>query len=125
MDYRIEIEEFAAQRIVHTSIKGVMSESERNRIAVETTGIMKENQLSKILWDIRETQLDYSLIGSHTVIMNLEALGLKRDNFVAVIYFHNQEQHEHAKITARNRGILNIGYFMNILDGIQWLLATT
>ena len=45
MEYRIEIEEHTSQKVVHTFIKGLMSESERNRIAVETTRKMFEYRL--------------------------------------------------------------------------------
>lgn len=123
MEYHIEIVEHSSQKMIHAYLKGLMSENEHNRIAVAAVQRMKENGLSKIIWDIREAELDYSLIGSHMVVMNLAALGLSQDDSVAVIYFHNREQHEHAQIVAQNRGISNINYFLNIEDGIDWLIS--
>jgi hypothetical protein len=122
MEHQIEIEEYASHKMIHAYIKGRMSERDRNLVAIEATRKMKENGLTKIIWDIREAELDYSLIGSHMVVMNLEALGLSQDNFVAVIYFHNKEQHEHAETVAINRGIFNIGYFQKLEEGINWLI---
>jgi hypothetical protein len=84
---------------------------------------MRANQLSKVIWDIREAKLDYALIYSHQAVLNLAALGVQPGDYVAVIYFYNQEQHQHAKNVAFNRGILNIDYFLNLEDGIQWLIG--
>src|SRR5258708_29912724 len=121
MDYRIEIEEHASQKIIHTTILGTMSEKERNRIGVETVRKMRDNQICKAIWDIREVKLGYLLIGSHQAVLNLGALGVQAQDRIAVIYFHDQEQHQHAKNVAFNRGIHNIDYFLNLEDGIQWL----
>jgi hypothetical protein len=123
MEYRIEIEENATQRIIHTTIIGTMSEKERNRIGMETVRKMRHDQISKVIWDIREAKLAYPLIGSHQAVLNLGTLGVQSQDRVAVIYFHDQKQHQHAKNVAFNRGILNIDYFQNLEEGIQWLLA--
>jgi|GEM_PF-2921193 len=121
MEYKIEIEDHAAQKLIHITIMGTMSEKERQRIAMETVRRMREDQISKVIWDIREAKLAYLLIGSHQAVLGLEALGVQAQDRIAVIYFHDQEQHQHAKNVAFNRGILNIDYFQNIEDGIRWL----
>lgn len=123
MDHRIEIEEHGSRKMVHTTVVGRMSEAERNATALATSRRMREAGVALAIWDIREAPLDYSLIGSHRVVMDLEALGLTRDDSVAVIYRSNGEQHEHAALVARNRGIRNIGYFRELRDGIDWLLS--
>lgn len=123
MEYTIEIETFAAQKVIHTTITGTMSETERNRIGVETVRKMRENNITKALWDIREAKLSYSLIHSHLVVLNLEALGVTREDYVAVVYFHNREQHEHARTVAHNRTIINLDYFLSIQDAIDWLTS--
>ena len=122
MEYKIEIEEHATQKVIHTTITGIMSETERNRIGIETVRKMRDNNIFKAIWDIREAELDYSLIESHLVVLNLAALGIENKDYVAVIYFHNQEQHQHAKTVAHNRGIYNLGFFQNIEEGINWLI---
>ena len=123
MEYKIEVEEHAAQKVIHTTITGTMSEQERNRVGVETVRKMREDNVSKVIWDIREAELGYSLVGSHLAVLNLAALGIKNGDYVAVIYFHNQKQHEHAKNVAYNRGITNLGYFLNIEEGLNWLIG--
>lgn len=123
MKYRIEFEEYASQKMAHTYVSGLMTEEERNMAAIETVCQMRENTVHKVIWDIRETELDYSLIGSHEVVLNLAALGVTNDDSIAVIYSHNPEQHKHAKNVAYNRGINNIQYFMVLQDGIDWLIA--
>lgn len=125
MEYRIEIETHADQKIIHTTIAGVMSEKERDRVGVETIRKLRDNNISKVIWDLREAELDYSLIQSHMVVLNLPALGVKKEDYVAVIYFHNQEQHEHAQTVALNRSIFNLKYFQSFEDGLAWLIART
>ena len=123
MEYSIVLKEYATQTMIHTSIAGTLSEKARNEIGVETVRMLRAHQVSKVIWDIREAKLDYPLIYSHQVVLNLAALGLQRGDYVAVIYFYDQEQHQHASNVAFNRGILNIGYFLKMEDGIQWLIG--
>ena len=121
MEYKIEIEEHAGQRMIHTRITGTLSDKDRNRIGLETVGFMRDNNISKVIWDIREAPLDYALIYSHLAVLNLAALGVRKGDYVAVIYFHNKEHHQHAQNVAFNRGVINVNYFQNIEEGIQWL----
>ena len=121
MEYRIEIETHAGQKLIHTYIAGTMSEKARNHIAVETVRKMRDTNISKVIWDIRKAEVDYVLIYSHLAVLNLATLGVKHGDYVAVIYFHNKEQHEHARNVALNRGVFNLNYFENIEDGIAWL----
>ena len=123
MEYKIETEEHTTQKMIHTTITGITSETQRNRIGVETVHKMRDNNITKVIWDIREAELDYPLIHSHLAVLNLAALGVKKEDCVAVIYFHNKEQHEHTKNVAYNRNISNIDYFQNIEDGINWLIG--
>ena len=109
--------------MIHTIVTGDLSESDRNRIAIETSRVMKERGLSKAIWDIRDAKVSYSLIGSHEVVLNLAALGMTRSDYVAVVYFHDREQHEHAKIAAHNRGVYNIDYFLEMPAAIEWLIS--
>lgn len=66
-------------------------------------------------WDIRETHLDYSLIGSHLVIANIDNLGLKNTDRVAVVYKNDEEKHKHASTVASNRGG-NIKYYKDNIE---------
>ena len=123
MEYRIEIEEHSSQKVIHTIVTGDLSESDRNRIAIETSREMKNRSISKAIWDIRDAKLSYSLIGSHEVVLNLAALGMTPNDSIAVVYFHDREQHEHARIAAHNRGTYNIDYFLEMPAAIEWLIS--
>jgi len=46
-------------------------------------------------------------------VLNLAALGVRKKDYVAVIYFHDREQHQHAQNVAFNRGMINLNYFRN------------
>jgi hypothetical protein len=100
-----------------------MFESLRDNIAFETVNTMRRENISKVIWDVRDAELEYSLIGSHQAVLNLEALGVRDTDSIAVIYRNNPEQHEHASVAASNRGITNIRYFKDIQSGIDWLLS--
>ena len=58
MECKIEIEEHATQKMIHTTITGLMSVAERNRVGIETVQKMRDNDVSKVIWDIREAELD-------------------------------------------------------------------
>ena len=65
MEYRIEIEEYGAQKIIHTYMTWSISEEDRNKVGIETFHKMRENNIAKVIWDIREAELHYSLISVH------------------------------------------------------------
>ena len=121
MEYSIVVEEHASQKMIHTIMSGVMSIEERNNIIVETIHAMRENNLHKIIWDVRKAKLDYSLTQTHLAVLNLRAMGLMPEDSMVVIYFYNEEQHEHAKLTALNRAVYNHEYFQNFEEGVRWL----
>ena len=121
MEHRIEIEEHVSQRMAHVYILGTLSEAERVHIGTEIAHLCKENNINKVIFDVREAKLGYSLIRSHQAILTLSDLGMLKSDYGAVIYFHNKEQFEHAKTVAVNRGIHNVGFFQNIDEGIEWL----
>jgi len=123
MNYTIIIEVISSCRIIHTSLNGKMFELLRDNIAFETVNTMRRENISKVLWDVRETELEHSLIGSHQAIVNLEALGVRRTDSIAVVYKNNSEQHEYASVVASNRGITNVRYFNDLQSGIDWLLS--
>jgi len=76
------------------------------------------NDLPKVIWNIYESQLDYSSLHSHLVVLNLPALDLKNNDYAAVIYFHNKEQHEHASNVAHNRTLPTSTIFKESKTGL-------
>ena len=121
MEYRIEVEEHAGQKMVHTYIKGLLSEKDRNRIGAEAIQTMSDNNITKSIWDVREAELAYPLIKVHMAVVNVDVFQFKEGNYVAIIYHHNKTEFEHAKNAAYNRNIFNIAYFESIEEGIAWL----
>ena len=123
MEHRIEIEEHANQKMAHVYISGTLSETEREHIGVETMRKCRENNINKVIFDVREADLGYSLIVSHQAVLRLSDLGVTKDDFGAVIYSHNKEQLEHANTVAQNHGVFNARFFQNIDEGIEWLAS--
>ena len=74
IEYRIEIEEHGASRVVHTHLKGSMSAKERDVAAAATIRKMNEDKITKTIWDMRE-EPEYRLVGSHLVATHLPELG--------------------------------------------------
>jgi hypothetical protein len=122
MEYRMVIEEYMGQSVVHTYIRGPLTMADRDCIGAETIQMLGENDITKCIWDVREAILQYSLWGVHQSILDA------RDDFrpitknrVAIIYRHNKTEFEHARVAAQNRGIPNINFFQNFEQGIHWL----
>jgi hypothetical protein len=98
-----------------------MNEINRDIVAAETVRKMREENITNVIWDIRETNLDYSLVGSHLVIADIAKLELMNTDHVAVVYRNDEDQHKHASNVAFNRST-NIQYFKdNIEDARNWL----
>jgi len=121
MEYQILIEKYKSIQLVHTILSGKMDEFSRDKIALETVNVMRKENISDVIWDIREIKLQYSLLKSHLVVLNIANLGFLHTDHLAVVYFHDTEQHEHASNVAINR-FPNIRYFYNNLDEAnEWL----
>ncbi|MCZ2126241.1 MAG: hypothetical protein LC099_00515 [Anaerolineales bacterium] len=123
MEYRIVIEEHGGQRMAHTYIKGELSEEDRKRIGIEAIQTVRANGLSLSIWDLSEATITYSFATVHLAAAHPEAEGLYPQLCVAIVYGQNAEAYEHAKLVAANRGHLNISYFANLDEAIQWLIS--
>jgi hypothetical protein len=125
LQYNIQLSEHNGVKYVHAQMRGILSDEARNRIAVETIQEMRKHNVNRVLWDVSEAELDYSLVKSHMVIVNLAKLGIKMTDYIAVTYFYNEKHHKHAHTVAQNRGIKNIEYFTDRKAAIEWLTTTT
>ena len=123
MENRIEIEEYATQKMIHAYVSGTLTEPERISLGKEIVVKFKDNNINKVIFDLREAELGYSLIGSHLAILSLSDLGMTKDDYGAVIYSHDKEQMEHAENVAHNHNIFNVRFFQNINEGIEWLAS--
>jgi hypothetical protein len=121
MEYQILIEKYKSIQLVHTILSGQMDELSRDKIALETVNVMRKENISDVIWDIREIKLQYSLLKSHLVVINIANLGFLPADHLAVVYLNDTEQHQHASNVAANR-FHNIRYFYNNLDEArEWL----
>jgi hypothetical protein len=75
MKYKIELPTHENQKVIHTTITGMMSSKERDDAGLETIHKMRGSHVSKAIWGVRPAELDYSLIHSHLAVLNLGSLG--------------------------------------------------
>lgn len=123
MEVKFLITEYFNVKVIQTTVKGEITISDRNGIALQTIEKMREEKISKIIWDIREAKFAYSLVGSHEFIVDIKQLGVDNSDYLAVVYFNDKQRHEHSKIVAYNRGIVNLQYFQDIDKAIEWLVS--
>lgn len=121
--YQIKTEILEGVEFVHTEIEGIMNVESRNKVALEKIKFMREKKIDRVLWDIRNAKLDYTLIGSHMIVTNLDKLGVTEKDRIAVLYELDKEQHEHSKNVALNRGIFNLSYFTRRDEALKWLIS--
>lgn len=88
---------------------------------MKTLKIMREEQISNVIWDIREVHLVYSLGGSHLIVKKINDFGFLLFDNIAVVYKQNEEQHKHADNVASNRN-KNIKYFKDNIEQARNLL---
>jgi hypothetical protein len=117
MDYKILVEEYSFQKQNHTIISGLMNEINRETVAFETVEKMREEDISMVTWDIRETKLEYYLMKAIR-IADLAKFELMNTDHVAVIYRNDAEQYKHASNVDFNRSI-NIYYFKDDLEAAR------
>lgn len=122
MEYRLEVEEYKNQTMLHVYISGPMTEMERVKMGKDSIRTCRENNINKLIFDVREADLSYSLIDSHQAVLNLSELGITKTDYAVVIYSDNNKgQLEHAKNVAYNRGVFNINFFQDLEEGMAWL----
>jgi hypothetical protein len=121
MKYEILIEDYFSQKQIHVLISGQMTKKSRNEAIIETIKMMRKEDISNVIWDIREVHLEYSLIESHLIIEQLNEFAIKLTDHVAVVYRNNENQHNRANNVAHNRN-RNINYYKdNIEEARKWL----
>ncbi|MCA9916694.1 MAG: hypothetical protein KC445_02030 [Anaerolineales bacterium] len=123
MKRQFKIERYMDQEMIHVYMSGRMTEEERLDMGKASTQLGREKQITKFIFDLRSAILEYSLINSHRAVLNLPELGITPQDYIAVIYQNNQQQLEHAKTVAANRGIIHIGFFKDVDEGIAWLAS--
>lgn len=121
MEYRIDVEEHMTQKMIHACISGSMSDMERTAIVAEVFHKCKDNHVIKIIFDVLEAELGYSLTRSHQGALDFANSDMAKDIYWAVIYSRNKEQIEHTATVLHNRGIHNLSFFQNVEEGINWL----
>jgi len=122
MEYNLFIEDYFSQKQIHAVLYGEIDEKSRDEIIVEGLKLMRNENITNLLCDIREASVLYSLIGSHAIIEQINLYGFQNTDHAAIIYTHNETQHIHADNVAFNKG-LNIKYFKdNIEEAREWLL---
>jgi len=122
MEYVLIIEEYFSQKQLHAVLTGELDEKTRNEIILEGIQIMRAENIPNVLFDIRNANVVYSLIGSHSIIEQIHLYGFQNTDHCAVIYTNNENQHIHADNVAFNKNI-HIKYFKDNLEEAQeWLL---
>jgi hypothetical protein len=122
MEYRMEIKEFAGQKMLHTSVRGEITKEERNRVGVEAYEMMNKNNINKAIWDVRESILKSSLTSVHMDVLSIESFNLAKGKYVAIICKYNEREFAHAQGLSHSVEIDNVEYFQDIDEGIQWLV---
>ena len=122
MEYKLYIEDYFSQKQIHIVISGEIDLKSRNEKIHETFSLMRSENISNVLLDIREAYVVYSLIGSHSIIEQIHQYGFNSTDHTAIIYRNNEIQHSHADNVVFNKG-LNIKYFKDdIEEARKWLL---
>jgi hypothetical protein len=122
MEYRMEIKEHKGQKMLHTSIRGEISTEDRDRIGAEALELMKNRNINKAIWDVRESILKSSLTRVHMDVLSVESFQIAKGKYVAIIYRYNEREFVHAQNLSDSVGIDNVKYFQDIDEGIEWLM---
>lgn len=122
MEYKIVVEDYAGQKMIHTYIYGTLTPEDRDHIGAETVQKLKDNHITKCIWDVREAELSYSIFEVHQSVLKAEGdFYAGKTNNVAIIYRQNRREFEHAKTAAYNRHLSHLDFFQDINEGIHWL----
>jgi hypothetical protein len=99
-----------------------MDEQSRDNAIRETVAFARKENIPRVIWDIRDAELKFSLIVSHIVIQKLKEFGFTYTDHLTVVYKNDKLQNEHASNAAFNR-YNNVMYFYNDIEAARkWLL---
>lgn len=62
MEYRLELEEYEGQKMLHVYMSGPMQEKECVNMCKDSTGTGRENNINMLFFDVREADLSHPLI---------------------------------------------------------------
>jgi hypothetical protein len=122
MEYKLIIEEYQGQKQIHAIVTGSMDEQSRDNAIRETVAFARKECIQRVIWDVRDTKLEYSLTGSHIVMEKLKEFGLTYTDRLAIVYKNDRLQHEHGANVAYNR-YNNVTVIYDDLEAArEWLL---
>jgi hypothetical protein len=122
MEYKLIIEEYQGQKQIHAIVTGSMDEQSRNNAIRDTVAFVRKENIPRLIWDVRDTHLEYSLTGSHIIITQLKDFGLTFTDHLAIVYKNDKEQHQHGVTAALNRYNNVMGFYDDIEAARKWLL---
>jgi hypothetical protein len=123
MEYLINLD--FENKIVRTTVRGVMRSAGAAVMAKEEVTLAREHGWNKFFVDLREAVVQDSTIETYQHMDQFEAFGYLRSDFIAAVYTNDEASHRFAEDVVRNRGWLGVRYFKDALEAELWLQASS
>jgi uncharacterized membrane protein len=122
LDWQVDLKTYDDIEYVHTLISGMMTLELRDLAAEQTMKVILATGVRRILWDIRDSEVDYSATqDGRPVQADLRALGIGPEDCIAVLFAHNREQHHDDERATHELGFMNVVYFESEEEALHWL----
>lgn len=108
--------------LIKVTVEGIIHAQRTAEMAVQGIKLAREKNSNKFLIDYRLADVGDSTMDTFTFMANPEKLGITHTDKIAIVYSKEKQLHHFAETVAVNRGWLNIHYFLEIDDAINWLL---
>ena len=118
MEYQIE--NLETGEIIRVEARGVLEESALNRIDAGLYEAASEHGCERVLYDLREAELDLSSAEIYFRPKSVSSLGNVHHFKIAIVYSQDEEKYQFVELTAQNKGF-TLKVFKNYDDAIPWL----
>ena len=106
---------------VCTSVTGDMQPDVVETVARAAAELARSAGANRFLFDVTRARTSASITDIYHFMSDLERLGYRRDDWVAVAFRHDADDHEFAALVAHNRGWARVAYFPRLADARRWL----
>jgi len=107
--------------LLHIKVSGNIHKNETTKMAIEGIALARQEKCQRFIVDFRNAELKDSQTEIYQFSSNLEQVGLKRTDRIAIIIAHDIAAYHFAETVAANRGWSQIKYFKDPEAARTWV----
>lgn len=121
LEWKADVGHFRGTDYVHVKLSGLVTKDERAEVFAQLSAIVHQTGIRRTLWDARESAIAFPLVENGVAFVDLTAMGISKDDRIAILYANNAHEHERARALTHKLGHYQVEWFTDERTAIEWL----